>query len=101
MKLVSAPRRIASAPARLRVAAKTTLPFYQSSEWRQLVASLIRQRGRRCEECGATGCRVYGDHVIEIRDGGARLDGRNVLLRCAKCHGRKTERRKRERAGLA
>ena len=69
---------------------KTTEPFYSSPEWRQLLEQLIRQRGRRCQECGARGCRVYGDHVRELKDGGERLDPNNVLLRCASCHGRKT-----------
>jgi 5-methylcytosine-specific restriction endonuclease McrA len=41
--------------------------------------------------------RVYGDHIIELQDGGALLDPSNVALRCAPCHGRKTvlERDKR------
>jgi 5-methylcytosine-specific restriction protein A len=40
---------------------------------------------------------VYGDHIIELQDGGALLDPANVMLRCAPCHGRKTaaERDKR------
>lgn len=82
-------------------APKVAQPFYQTAEWKQLVAGLIKQRGRRCEECGAAGCRIYADHVVEIKDGGARLDGRNVKLLCATCHGQKTERRRRERFGLA
>ncbi len=30
--------------------------------------------------------RVFGDHVRELKDGGALLDPRNVLLRCGSCH---------------
>jgi hypothetical protein len=76
------------------------LPFYKSPEWKALVAAVIKARGRRCEDCGAGG-RVYADHVVELKDGGARLDPHNICLRCATCHGRKTEHRRRERAGLA
>jgi len=36
------------------------------------------------------GHRIYGDHVIEIADGGALLDPRNIVLRCPACHTRKT-----------
>ncbi len=76
-------------------------PFYASKPWRALMAELFRERGYRCEDptCkgGAPSRKIYGDHIVELRDGGAPLDKRNVLLRCASCHGRKTaaERAKR------
>jgi len=86
-------------PAEYRTApppAKEADPFYLSPAWRALVARLIAQRGRRCEDpdCrkpdrGAGG-RIFGDHIKELRDGGAPLDERNVLLRCGSCHSRKT-----------
>lgn len=93
--------RLASAPSRLKVAPKVAMPFYQSPAWRALVAAVIKARGRRCEDCGAQGVRVFADHVVELKDGGAALDARNLRLRCGSCHGRKTEQRKRERIGLA
>jgi 5-methylcytosine-specific restriction protein A len=87
------------APGRPKVAA----PAYQSREWKALIAAIIHERGRRCEDLACespnrgAGQRVYGDHVIELADGGALLDPDNVMLRCAPCHGRKTvaERNKR------
>ena len=47
--------------------------------------------------------RVFGDHIIELKDGGALLDGRNVMLRCGSCHTRKTfeERAKRSATSFA
>lgn len=36
--------------------------------------------------------RIYGDHVVELADGGAPLDPSNIMLCCAVCHGRKTAR---------
>jgi 5-methylcytosine-specific restriction enzyme A len=95
--------RVAMASQRLTPRPKTTAPIYGSPEWRALIAGIIKQRGRRCEDprCQtpnrAQGQRVYGDHIIELQDDGAPLDPANVMLRCAPCHGRKTavERAKR------
>lgn len=74
---------------------KTADPFYLSADWRKLVEDRIKQRGSRCEDPAhdptkPRQCRVVGDHIREIRDGGARLDPANVMLRCWPCHTRKT-----------
>ena len=98
-RLSRAPGRLASAPPKVAHAPKVALPFYLSPEWKALVASIIKQRGRKCERCQAQGY-VIGDHVKEIRDGGALLDESNIMLLCAKCHGRKTAQAKRARLGL-
>jgi len=84
------------------VAKKVALPFYSSPEWKALLAEIIRERGRRCEGagCGREGCRLFGDHIIEIRDGGPKLEKRNVRLLCGSCHGLKTAAERRRRAGL-
>jgi 5-methylcytosine-specific restriction protein A len=84
---------------RVKPQAKTAAPFYLTPEWRALMTKLLAERGRRCQECGRTGCRIFGDHVVELQDGGAPLDEGNVLLRCGSCHTRKTaaERAKRMR----
>jgi 5-methylcytosine-specific restriction endonuclease McrA len=81
---------------------KKAAPFYLSPEWRALMDRLIAERGRRCEECGCTGCRIYGDHVVELQDGGAALDETNIKLLCGSCHTRKTaaERARRQAAPL-
>lgn len=82
---------------------KLTLAFYGSSAWKALLRSIIAERGRRCEarDCptvnrGAGG-RIYGDHVRELRDGGAPLDPGNVMLLCASCHRWKTLAAARQR----
>jgi len=72
--------------------------FYDSPEWRELVREVIRERGRRCEACGASSGRIYTDHIVEIRDGGARLDRGNLKLLCASCHGSKTASARAARA---
>jgi hypothetical protein len=65
-------------------------PFYLSPEWRKLMDELYAERGRRCEDCGRTGCRIFGDHIAELKDGGAPLDKGNIKLRCGSCHTKKT-----------
>jgi 5-methylcytosine-specific restriction endonuclease McrA len=83
-------------------APKTAAPFYLSPPWRQLMKDIIAERGRRCEDplCQQphrTGIRVFGDHIVELQDGGAALDKTNVLLRCGSCHTRKTAAARAER----
>src|SRR5450759_666400 len=87
--------RVSMATPRLTPSPKVADPVYQTPAWRALIAAIITQRGRRCEDhrCqtpGRTGMRVFGDHVKELRDGGALLDPANVILRCGSCHTKKT-----------
>lgn len=85
----------------LRLPAKKAAPFYQSKEWRALVA-----RRKRDADYGAAvarakpGERVVLDHVIEISDGGARLDPANTQWLTDSEHRVKTAKAKRARAGL-
>ena len=80
---------------------KRTLPFYKTQEWVQLVARIIRIRGRRCENpmCVREGIltRIFADHIIEIKDGGAMLDENNIELLCGSCHMTKTLQVRKER----
>lgn len=83
--------------ARIPLPPKQADGFYTSPEWRKLIASIKAERGERCEDTGPHSGRLMGDHIIEVKDGGAKLDRRNIMLRCAGCHNRKTARVKRER----
>lgn len=81
---------------------KETLPFYLSKEWRGLMAGIFKARGRACESLTcedprAAGVR-YGDHIVELKDGGAALDAGNIMVLCARCHGIKGAKAARERA---
>jgi 5-methylcytosine-specific restriction enzyme A len=76
---------------------KVAEPFYTSRPWLELMASIKRERGERCEDCGRTRCRIFGDHITELKDGGERLDRRNVRLRCGSCHTLKTNRERAKR----
>jgi len=76
--------------------AKIADKLYSSTAWLGLMARLRKQRGNTCERCGSKG-RTVGDHIVEIKDGGAALDAANVQLLCWPCHTSKTnaERAKR------
>jgi len=113
-------RRLVTAMSKLRVIGQKLRPsarrgqvvvrekkaatFYLSPEWRALISDIISVRGRRCEDpqhppgLPREGIRIFGDHVVEINDGGPKLDPANVLLRCGPCHGRKTAQARAERA---
>jgi 5-methylcytosine-specific restriction enzyme A len=88
--------RIPSAPQRIRAPEKKADSLYLSSEWRALIARIIAERGRQCQRCGrerdenGAPIRIFGDHVVELRDGGALLDAANVQLLCGHCHAAKT-----------
>jgi hypothetical protein len=77
-------------------------PFYASREWRALVDKIKRERGDVCEDphCKgphSRGQRIYADHIVEIKDGGAKLKATGILLRCARSHSLKTARERAAR----
>lgn len=88
---------LAAPPARLRLPPKNIDELYSSREWRQLIARIKNERGRFCQRCGSAN-RVAGDHVRELRDGGAAFDESNIELLCAACHNRKTHAERARRA---
>ena len=94
--LIAAPDLRTTIPA-----AKVASSFYLTPEWRGLMDQIIKERGRRCEKCGLTGCRVFGDHVKEIQDGGATLDKANIMVLCSVCHGKKTFAERARRAAAS
>ena len=70
----------------------TFVPLYSSKEWLGLMATIRKQRGNRCEHCDRVGVRLVGDHIVELKDGGAPLDAANVALLCWSCHTTKTNK---------
>jgi len=67
-------------------------PFYNSTTWRKL-SRLHREQYPLCQVCQAAG-RVAAsqviDHIVPIKDGGARLNEANLLALCKHCHDRKS-----------
>jgi hypothetical protein len=104
-----APRLRILRPALAVLDARTALPppkvvdpFYLSPAWRSLVTEIVRERGSLCQDplCKRANRlvhRIFGDHVVELQDGGAPLDKSNILLRCGACHTRKTLATRAER----
>ena len=72
--------------------AATYVPLYSSKEWIGLMAKIRKQRGNRCERCDRTDVRLVGDHIVELKDGGAPLEASNVALLCWACHTAKTNK---------
>lgn len=95
--------RVSTAAPRIAARPKQIDAVYHSREWVALRAAIIKQRGRRCEDPQCTtanrgvGGQIYGDHVVELSDGGQLLDPCNVMLRCPSCHTRKTLAARAER----
>lgn len=92
-----APPRIATADTRRvlpppkRADAELLTPEHRA--WREAV---LQRAGHRCQDPQhdpqrpRSGVRLYADHIVERRDGGALTDLANGVARCASCHGRKT-----------
>ena len=82
-----------------RVPDKTAAPIYSTpeyQEWRQVV---IARAGGVCQAplCRRREPRMFADHIIELKDGGAPFDPANGRCLCGKHHSLKTaaEREKR------
>jgi len=72
-KLARVPDMIGRAPDLVSQAPKVALPFYHDKRWIAFVPQLKAERGNWCQRCGRGG-RIIGDHIVEIKDGGALLD---------------------------
>ena len=66
--------------------------FYQSAKWRAVRAAYLREHPV-CVRCAARGrvvAAVVVDHVVPIKDGGARFDAQNLQALCIPDHNSKT-----------
>ena len=66
--------------------------FYQSAAWRAVRAAFLREHPvcARCAGRGRVVAAVVADHVLPLKDGGARFDWANLQALCVPCHNRKT-----------
>ncbi|TPM41555.1 HNH endonuclease [Mesorhizobium sp. B2-3-4] len=82
----------------VKVAPKVADAELQSAEYRQWRNAVYRRAGYRCEamdnghRCtkAAPTHRMFADHIVERRDGGALLDAANGQCLCGSHHSRKT-----------
>lgn len=78
-------------------------PFYVTKAYRDWAMAVKRRARFQCEapDCQTprhgAGKRMFADHIVELRDGGAPLDLRNGQCLCYPCHTRKTYAAKRAR----
>lgn len=75
-----------------RVPPKVADPIYGTPEHRAWRDGVIARASGICQ---APGCsrrerRMFADHIVEVKDGGAALDPRNGQCLCGSCHTRKT-----------
>lgn len=80
--------------------AKVGAAFYSSPEWIELRNRVRRDAKGRCQKQGCAERGLYVDHIVEISDGGARLDRSNCELLCASHHQLKTQRERAKRSGI-
>lgn len=87
-------RLTTSTAQRLRTPPKVVDPHYRTDEHRVWAAEVMRRARYQCQ---APGCRkgrpdhrLYADHIVELKDGGAAFDPANGQALCASHHTAKT-----------
>lgn len=70
--------------------------FYHSREWKR-VRGLQLYKHPLCSVCSHPATIV--DHIVEIKDGGAKLSLSNLQSLCISCHNTKTADQKQHRVG--
>jgi hypothetical protein len=68
-------RALRSRMATLNTAIASTLPrarqdVYHTEQWKAVRQEALRRAGRRCITCARSGCRLFVDHILEVKDGG-------------------------------
>ena len=97
-----APSRVTTRGARV-IMPKVAAAIYQTAEYRDWRWAVIARSGGRCQDPQCADpmreTRLYADHVVELRDGGAPFDISNGMARCGSCHTRKTLEERARRMG--
>lgn len=93
------PRLTAIDARTVRPPPKEREEHYGTARHRDWSRQVIERSGGVCQaiECGRMGVRLFADHIVELKDGGAPFDVRNGQALCGSCHGKKTSRAKMER----
>lgn len=107
MVAMAKPRLATASTRRVATPPKVAADVYQSPEYRQWREAVIARAGRRCEVVtDGKRCwkrephnRMFADHKVEIRDGGARFDVNNGQCLCGAHHTAKTAQERAKRRG--
>lgn len=78
---------------------KQAASIYSTPEYAAWRAAVIRRANGRCQGkgCTRTGTRLFADHIVELRDGGAPFDVSNGQALCGSCHTTKTNEERARR----
>ena len=95
-------RALRSRMATLNTAIASTLPkarqdVYHTEQWKAARHEALRLARRACVACGRSACRLFVDHVTEIKDGGPAYEQSNLQVLCGACHTAKTVRTRAQR----
>lgn len=76
----------------LRPMPKVAEAHYNTPAHREWRAAVIARANGHCQGkgCIRTGVRLFADHIVELRDGGAPFDVTNGQALCGSCHTVKT-----------
>ena len=96
---VARPRLGMLDPRTARAMPKQAAAHYLTPEHKAWRSAVVARAGGCCQACGRSGVRLYADHVVELRDGGAPLDPSNGQALCGACHTRKTAAARAVRQG--
>lgn len=75
---------------RIKPPEKVVESFYSTSQWKETAAAVRKRDGYKCVRCGEAQGRLYVDHIVERKDGGADYDHGNLETLCASHHTQKT-----------
>lgn len=73
---------------------KEASKFYHSREWKSVRDKVAKRDGGLCQQCmrdGRTTPYDVVDHIVEIEDGGSKLNMDNLECLCHSCHNKKTK----------
>lgn len=70
--------------------------FYNSKDWRMLSKTRLMDKPlcEVCQHADRLKTAALTDHLIPIHENGARLDDKNLMSMCHKCHNRKSGKEK-------
>lgn len=90
---------------KVRAPDKVVEHFYTTPQWKEARQAALERDNYTCTtpNCGRTETRMFVDHIIERKDGGADYDLSNLQVLCGKHHTLKTleDRSKRGQSSLA
>lgn len=86
------PRVVPTDTRRLKPPPKLPDPELNTAAWRAWRDAVIKRAGGVCQSkgCFRSEKRMFADHIIERRDGGALYDIANGQCLCGSCHTTKT-----------